>query len=68
MQEHDIGDLVVAGLDEPVSKTSAAIGLVVDKSPHGDLWNGHGKDVLYVLWPDGTICVRWGHQVLSLEE
>jgi hypothetical protein len=71
MQEYHIGDLVVAGLDEPVSKTSAAIGIVVDKVPRdafGSSPDTAPADMLYVMWPDGTTRTRWGYQVLPLEE
>ena len=67
MRRHCIGDLVVAGLDEPVSKTSAAIGIVVDKVL--DCTNGYDDDdLLLVMWPDGIVRSRWSGDVVALED
>ena len=69
MRQHHIGDLVVAGLNEPVSKTSAAIGIVVDLLvEHDGLGACSNEDLLFVLWPDGTVHSRWSGDLMLLKE
>jgi hypothetical protein len=65
-KNHRIGDLVVAGLNEPVSKTSTVIGMVYEISPAEV--TGGDDDLLFVMWSNGTMRRQWGYQVMPLEK